>query len=137
MEAAWCPDYVGTEQKRFFRFENGKILRAPSGMWTPEGGTKVIYNVSSMTFTWTYLSFDDDTPLELIRRLKPDVLVKGGDYTIDAVVGAKEVEAAGGRVVLVDLVDGRSTTRLIDAIRQSHSPAEADAARARSSEDAA
>ena len=82
------------------------------------------------------ISFDDDTPLELIRRLKPDVLVKGGDYTIDAVVGAKEVEAAGGRVVLVDLVDGRSTTRLIDAIRQSHSPAEADAARARSSEDA-
>jgi len=83
------------------------------------------------------ISFDDDTPLELIRRLKPDVLVKGGDYTIDAVVGAKEVEAAGGRVVLVDLVDGRSTTRLIDAIRQSHSPAEADAARARRSEDAA
>jgi len=86
------------------------------------------------------ISFDEDTPIELIRRLKPDVLFKGGDYTIDAVVGAAEVEAAGGRVVLVDLVDGRSTTRLIDPIRQSHSPAEADAARAmsaRSSEDAA
>ena len=86
------------------------------------------------------ISFDDDTPIELIRRLKPDVLVKGGDYTIEGVVGAAEVEAAGGRVVLVDLVDGRSTTRLIDAIRESHSPAEADAARAasaRSSEDVA
>jgi D-beta-D-heptose 7-phosphate kinase / D-beta-D-heptose 1-phosphate adenosyltransferase len=86
------------------------------------------------------ISFDDDTPLELIRRLKPDVLVKGGDYTIDTVVGAAEVEAAGGRVVLVDLVDGRSTTQLINAIRDSHSPAEAKsarAARARSSEDAA
>lgn len=85
------------------------------------------------------ISFDDDTPLELIARLQPDVLVKGGDYTIESVVGAAEVEAAGGRVVLVDLVDGRSTTRLIDAIRQSHSPQEADAARvarARSSEDA-
>ena len=86
------------------------------------------------------ISFDEDTPLDLIARLKPDVLVKGGDYTIEGVVGAAEVEAEGGRVVLVDLVEGRSTTRLIDAIRESHSPAEADAvrvARARSSEDAA
>jgi len=83
------------------------------------------------------ISFDEETPIELIRRLKPDVLVKGGDYTIDGVVGAAEIEAAGGRVVLVDLVDGRSTTRLIDAIREAHSPAEADAARARAGEDAA
>src|SRR5712692_6962879 len=86
------------------------------------------------------ISFDEETPLELIRRLKPDVLVKGGDYTIEGVVGAAEVQAAGGRVVLVDLVEGRSTTRLIDAIRTSHSPAEAEAARAEhahSSEDAA
>jgi D-beta-D-heptose 7-phosphate kinase/D-beta-D-heptose 1-phosphate adenosyltransferase len=75
------------------------------------------------------ISFDEETPIDLIRQLKPDVLVKGGDYTIDAVVGAAEVEAAGGRVVLVDLVDGRSTTRLIDAIREAHSPSEADAAR--------
>jgi D-beta-D-heptose 7-phosphate kinase / D-beta-D-heptose 1-phosphate adenosyltransferase len=82
------------------------------------------------------ISFDDDTPIELIRRLKPDVLVKGGDYTIEGVVGAAEVEAAGGRVILVDLIDGRSTTRLIDNIRTSHSPAEAEAARTRSSEDA-
>jgi hypothetical protein len=73
------------------------------------------------------------------------VLVKGGDYTIEEVVGAKEVQAAGGRVLLVDLVEGRSTTRLIDAIRTAHSPAEAEAARtrrapvprARSKEDAA
>ena len=76
------------------------------------------------------ISFDEETPIELIRRLKPDVLVKGGDYTKEGVVGAAEVEAAGGRVVLVDLVEGRSTTRLIDAIRDAHSPAEAAAARA-------
>ncbi|MGH7091989.1 MAG: hypothetical protein ACREFB_00455, partial [Stellaceae bacterium] len=63
------------------------------------------------------ISFDEDTPIELIRRLKPDVLVKGGDYTIDGVVGAEDVQAAGGRVLLVDPVEGRSTTRLIDAIR--------------------
>ena len=47
----------------------------------------------------------------------PDVLVKGGDYTVETVVGAKEVQEAGGRVVLVDLVEGHSTTGLIDAIR--------------------
>ena len=86
------------------------------------------------------ISFDEETPIELIRRLKPDVLVKGGDYTKEGVVGAAEVEAAGGRVLLVDLVEGRSTTRLIDAIRTGHSPAEAAAARAahsRSQKDAA
>jgi D-beta-D-heptose 7-phosphate kinase / D-beta-D-heptose 1-phosphate adenosyltransferase len=71
------------------------------------------------------LSFDEETPIELIRRLKPDVLVKGGDYTIDGVVGAKEVQGWGGRVELVDVVEGRSTTRLIDAIR---APAQEDAA---------
>jgi D-beta-D-heptose 7-phosphate kinase / D-beta-D-heptose 1-phosphate adenosyltransferase len=63
------------------------------------------------------ISFGDDTPLELIRRLGPDVLVKGGDYTVETVVGAKEVQEAGGRVALVELVEGRSTTGLIDAIR--------------------
>jgi len=63
------------------------------------------------------ISFADDTPLELIRRLAPAVLVKGGDYTVDTVVGAKEVQETGGRVVLVDIVEGHSTTGLIDAIR--------------------
>jgi D-beta-D-heptose 7-phosphate kinase / D-beta-D-heptose 1-phosphate adenosyltransferase len=71
------------------------------------------------------ISFDEETPIELIRRLKPDVLVKGADYKIEGVVGAAEVEGWGGRVVLVDLVEGRSTTRLIDAIR---APGREDAA---------
>jgi D-beta-D-heptose 7-phosphate kinase/D-beta-D-heptose 1-phosphate adenosyltransferase len=56
--------------------------------------------------------------------LHPDVLVKGGDYTMEGVVGADLVQADGGRVVLVDLIDGRSTTRLIEAIRAAQSPAE-------------
>jgi D-beta-D-heptose 7-phosphate kinase/D-beta-D-heptose 1-phosphate adenosyltransferase len=63
------------------------------------------------------VSFDEDTPFELIKRLQPDILVKGGDYTIDTVVGADIVESLGGRVVLVDLIERHSTTRLIDAIR--------------------
>ncbi|WP_270936590.1 D-glycero-beta-D-manno-heptose-7-phosphate kinase [Falsiroseomonas oryzae] len=58
-------------------------------------------------------SFEEDTPLELIRALLPDVLVKGSDYTIDRVVGADVVQAAGGQVVLVDLLPGRSTTGIL------------------------
>jgi D-beta-D-heptose 7-phosphate kinase/D-beta-D-heptose 1-phosphate adenosyltransferase len=63
------------------------------------------------------ISFDEETPIDLITRLKPDVLIKGGDYTIEGVIGADVVQAAGGKILLVDLVEGRSTTRLIDAIR--------------------
>ena len=57
--------------------------------------------------------FDEDTPAELIRGLLPDVLVKGGDYRPDAIVGAEEVRAAGGEVVIAPLVPGRSTTELL------------------------
>ena len=57
--------------------------------------------------------FDDDTPLELIGDIRPDVLVKGADYALDEVVGGDIVQAYGGRVVLADLVDGFSTTETI------------------------
>jgi D-beta-D-heptose 7-phosphate kinase/D-beta-D-heptose 1-phosphate adenosyltransferase len=59
------------------------------------------------------LVFDEDTPLETIRALAPDVLVKGADYTVDTVVGADVVMAAGGRVLLADLSPGHSTTATI------------------------
>jgi D-beta-D-heptose 7-phosphate kinase / D-beta-D-heptose 1-phosphate adenosyltransferase len=58
--------------------------------------------------------FGDDTPLDLIRRLKPSVLVKGGDYRQETVVGHELVEADGGEVILVDLVPGHSTTRIVE-----------------------
>ncbi len=61
--------------------------------------------------------FDDDTPVELIRALRPDTLVKGADYTKDRVVGAELVESWGGRVLLVDLEPGRSTTRTLERLR--------------------
>ncbi len=57
--------------------------------------------------------FDQDTPLELIKVIRPDVLVKGADYTIDKVVGAPEVQSWGGKVVLATLVEGQSTTKTI------------------------
>jgi D-beta-D-heptose 7-phosphate kinase/D-beta-D-heptose 1-phosphate adenosyltransferase len=57
--------------------------------------------------------FDSDTPLELIKRVRPHVLVKGADYAKEEVVGHDFVEAAGGRVVLVDLVPGHSTSAIV------------------------
>lgn len=62
--------------------------------------------------------FDEDTPLALIQRLRPDVLVKGADYPRDAIVGADEVEGWGGRVVRVPLVKDKSTTRLLERLRR-------------------
>ena len=62
--------------------------------------------------------FDEDTPLALIRMLRPDVLVKGADYAVEAIVGAKEVEGWGGRVVRVPLVQDQSTTRLLERLRR-------------------
>ena len=62
-------------------------------------------------------SFGQETPLELIRTLLPDVLVKGADYAMDKVVGGDVVRAAGGRVVLADLTAGQSTSNTIDRIK--------------------
>jgi rfaE bifunctional protein nucleotidyltransferase chain/domain len=61
--------------------------------------------------------FDEDTPLELIRYLRPDVLVKGGDYSSETVVGADDVLSWGGRVVIVPLTAGHSTTAIINRLR--------------------
>ena len=61
--------------------------------------------------------FDDDTPRELIADLQPDVLVKGGDYSPDTVVGADIVRARGGRVVIVPITPGHSTTSTVAKLR--------------------
>jgi D-beta-D-heptose 7-phosphate kinase/D-beta-D-heptose 1-phosphate adenosyltransferase len=58
--------------------------------------------------------FGEATPLELIVATRPDVIVKGGDYAVDTVVGAQEVLSWGGHVKIVPIVEGYSTTRLID-----------------------
>lgn len=62
--------------------------------------------------------FDDDTPLHLITAIMPDVLVKGGDWSVDRIVGADVVKAAGGTVHSLPLVDGFSTTSLVEKIRK-------------------
>jgi D-beta-D-heptose 7-phosphate kinase/D-beta-D-heptose 1-phosphate adenosyltransferase len=61
--------------------------------------------------------FDDDTPLALIEAFSPDVLVKGGDYTRAGIVGADWVEAHGGRVAIIPLLPGYSTTALVEQLR--------------------
>jgi D-beta-D-heptose 7-phosphate kinase/D-beta-D-heptose 1-phosphate adenosyltransferase len=63
--------------------------------------------------------FEQDTPIELITRIKPSVLVKGGDYTRSQVVGHELVEAYGGEVLLVEVLPGFSTTSLVDRARGS------------------
>ena len=61
--------------------------------------------------------FDEDTPHALVTALEPDVLVKGGDYREETIVGAQEVRARGGDVVVVPLLEGHSTTSIVDRIR--------------------
>ena len=77
--------------------------------------------LASLIMVDAVVIFEEDTPLELISALKPDVLVKGGDYTIEQIVGAKEVMANGGRVVINPIVEGFSTTGLIQQIKSSYS----------------
>lgn len=74
--------------------------------------------LASLLITDAVVVFEEDTPLELITATMPDVLVKGGDYTIEQIVGAKEVINNGGRVVINPIVAGFSTTGIIQKIQQ-------------------
>ena len=73
--------------------------------------------IASLQIVDAVTIFDDDTPLELIKSLLPDVIVKGGDYSVDQVAGAKEVIANGGRVVINPILEGHSTTLLISKLK--------------------
>ncbi|MEN9513039.1 MAG: hypothetical protein RJB16_799 [Bacteroidota bacterium] len=74
--------------------------------------------LSNLAIVDLLIVFEEDTPLELIKALMPDILVKGGDYTIDQIVGAKEVIAGGGKVIINPIVEGYSTTGLIEKIKK-------------------
>jgi rfaE bifunctional protein nucleotidyltransferase chain/domain len=73
--------------------------------------------LASLMIVDAVILFEEDTPLELIKAILPDVIVKGGDYTVEQVVGAKEVIANGGRVVINPIVEGFSTSNIIEQIR--------------------
>lgn len=74
--------------------------------------------LASLVMTDAVVLFEEDTPLELINAIMPDVLVKGGDYTVEQIVGAKEVIASGGRVVINPILDGFSTTAIIEQTKK-------------------
>jgi D-beta-D-heptose 7-phosphate kinase/D-beta-D-heptose 1-phosphate adenosyltransferase len=73
--------------------------------------------LASLRFVDYVVIFDDDTPIRLVRMMHPDVLVKGGTYSEDKVVGGDVVTAYGGRVCVTSKVEGMSTTQLVSAIR--------------------
>ena len=75
------------------------------------------YVVAALAMVDVVVVFEQDTPLQLIRALEPDVLVKGGDYSESTVIGASDVKARGGRVVIVPLTPGHSTTALVERLR--------------------
>jgi rfaE bifunctional protein nucleotidyltransferase chain/domain len=74
--------------------------------------------LASMVMVDAVVIFEEDTPFEVITTLLPDVLVKGGDYRIEQVVGHKEVMANGGNVVINNLVEGFSTTSIISRLKE-------------------
>ncbi len=73
--------------------------------------------LATLVMTDAIILFDEDTPLHLITNLLPDFLVKGGDYSIDQIVGAKEVIANGGEVIIAPILDGFSTTGIIEKMK--------------------
>jgi len=73
--------------------------------------------LASLVMTDGIILFEEDTPLNLITTILPDVLVKGGDYTIEQIVGAKEVIANGGEVKIVPILEGFSTTSIIQKMK--------------------
>ena len=76
------------------------------------------YVLAALACVDAVVVFAEDTPLELVRLLQPDVIVKGGDYTPDTIVGADVVRARGGRVVVIPLTPGQSTTSIIEKLRR-------------------
>ena len=73
--------------------------------------------LAALRFTDAIVEFDEDTPLNLIRMVRPDFLVKGGDYSQNEIVGAKDVEANGGKIVIISFTEGYSTTSFLKKIQ--------------------
>ena len=73
--------------------------------------------LAALEFVDMVIEFDEDTPLILIKSLLPDILVKGGDYTKENIVGADSVLTTGGTVEIIEFTEGYSTTKLIDQLK--------------------
>ena len=93
-----------------------KRLKGPSRPVNDEKARSLL--LASLLQTDAVVIFQEDTPLELIKQLLPDVLVKGGDYTLDQIAGAKEVIASGGEVKIAGMIPGISTTAIIKSMEK-------------------
>jgi D-glycero-beta-D-manno-heptose 1-phosphate adenylyltransferase len=74
--------------------------------------------LASLVMTDAVIIFEEDTPYNLITAIMPDVLVKGGDYTIETIVGAKEIIVNGGEVIIAPILEGFSTTAIIERMKK-------------------
>ena len=92
-----------------------KRLKGNSRPLNDEASRAIV--LASLIMVDAVVIFEEDTPLELITSIMPDVLVKGGDYTVDQIAGAKEVIANGGRVFINEIKQGFSTTSIIEKMR--------------------
>jgi D-beta-D-heptose 7-phosphate kinase / D-beta-D-heptose 1-phosphate adenosyltransferase len=92
-----------------------KRLKGATRPVQPEAARSIV--LAGLAFVDAVVLFADDTPIELIARIRPDILVKGADYRINQVVGHEVVESYGGKVVLVDLLPDASTTLIIDRLK--------------------
>jgi D-beta-D-heptose 7-phosphate kinase/D-beta-D-heptose 1-phosphate adenosyltransferase len=90
--------------------------KGPSRPVTPEGERAEV--LAGLTSVDAVVIFPEDTPAEIVRALQPDILVKGADWPADQIVGRDTVEARGGRVVLVPVEAGHSTTTIVERVRQ-------------------
>lgn len=92
-----------------------KRLKGPSRPVNNEQSRALL--MAANLLTDGVIIFEEDTPLELIKAIMPDVLVKGGDYTLEQIVGAKEVMDNGGEVKIVPILEGFSTTGIIERMK--------------------
>ena len=93
-----------------------KKLKGPTRPINDEAARVLL--LASLLQTDAIIIFEEDNPLQLIKAIMPDVLVKGGDYTLEQIIGSKEVIAAGGKVIIAKIVDGISSTIIIDKINE-------------------
>jgi D-glycero-beta-D-manno-heptose 1-phosphate adenylyltransferase len=92
-----------------------KRLKGSTRPVTDENSRAIV--MANLMMVDAVIIFEEDTPLQLIQSIMPDVLVKGGDYTIDQIVGAKEVIANGGNVEIIPTLEGFSTTSIIEKMK--------------------
>ncbi len=96
--------------------DSTKRLKGPSRPVNDQDARALV--LASLVIVDAVILFHEDTPLELIKSILPDVLVKGGDYTVDQIAGAKEVIANGGEVIINPILEGYSTTGIIEALKK-------------------